>query len=574
MSNQNKTSRKYIVVVILVLCGLSCIGQTTTVTATITDSDSQTWNNGTWQATLYNPQYPNGPFYVDGTKLTNSQIQLSGTMSGSGVISTTLYDVVNHITPGGTYYQIQLCPEASSPCAPVVGASPTGSSINLSTTLSAGLVGPRFPATGANAYGYSVTEIYPLPVPGGSFFNTTSNCRQQWIGTSWSTCNYSIKEVATRAETTFNINTSFTWIMSVSYHLARANIAANSMQIVFGNYYIPANTNVETSPGTAAVKMSLEYPIGTTPTLCTFSGVSTISLAGLATNISNTCNPSTIPIGAMFRIRILYVNAAGIIFNNGATNHYSATYDGVSYGTGTPSDLTQSTTLPTQNSGIQLMPVAIVAPTNNPSVCIIGDSRVFGNIETVTDVTGDVGEVVRAVGPKFGYIKMGVPGTQASQFVTNSTLRQSLIKNYCTAVIDEYGINDLNTGAGNETPAQVSAFRTQIAGFWTQPTYGTTLPSEATSTDSWATTTNQTITVNASTFNALVRAGISGEVGVFDVESAVDPVAINKWPVSVIPGATTGSANFATTDGIHETSTMNQIIAQYLSGPMSWISTY
>ena len=110
---------KLIVSIILVLCGLSCLGQTTSVTATITDSDSQTWNNGIWKATLYNPQYPNGPFYVDGTKLTNSQIQVFGSMNCSGVISTTLYDVVNHITPGGTYYQIQLCPQASSPCAPV-----------------------------------------------------------------------------------------------------------------------------------------------------------------------------------------------------------------------------------------------------------------------------------------------------------------------------------------------------------------------------------------------------------------------------------------------------------------------
>lgn len=172
MSNY-KVSWKFIAVVILVLCGLSCIGQTTTVTATITDSDGQTWNNGQWKATLYNPQYPNGPFYLDGVKLTSNQIQSSGSMSSSGVISTTLYDVVNHITPGGTYYQFTLVPNASAGTVQGIGASPTGASIDLSTTLSHNLAGPRFPNT-PGAYGYSSVEINPTPNPGAIFTITAS----------------------------------------------------------------------------------------------------------------------------------------------------------------------------------------------------------------------------------------------------------------------------------------------------------------------------------------------------------------------------------------------------------------
>lgn len=162
----------------------SVFGQTTAVTATITDSDSQTWNNGTWTATLYNAQVPNGPFYLDGVKLTSSQIQSKGSMNSSGVITATLYDVVNHIGPGGTYYQFQLCPQASAPCQ-VIGASPTGTSINLSATLSANLAGPRFPATGSNAFGYLDGEVSPTPLPGGQYFNVSNTINRIWNGSSW-----------------------------------------------------------------------------------------------------------------------------------------------------------------------------------------------------------------------------------------------------------------------------------------------------------------------------------------------------------------------------------------------------
>jgi hypothetical protein len=164
----------------------SSFAQTTSVTATITDADSQTWNNGTWQAVLINAANPNGPFYLDGVQLTAAQLQKSGSMSSSGVITGTFYDTVNHITPNGSVYLFTLCPNASTSCVSNISASPTGSSINLSTTLSANLAGPRFAATGANKFGYLDAEISPTPVLGGVYYNVTTGFQRIWSGSAWS----------------------------------------------------------------------------------------------------------------------------------------------------------------------------------------------------------------------------------------------------------------------------------------------------------------------------------------------------------------------------------------------------
>jgi len=178
--------KKIFLTVGLIFGGLVTSAQTTSVTATITDSDSQTWNNGTWTAVLMNIANPNGPYYLDGVQLTAAQLQKSGSMSSSGVITGTFYDTVNHSTPNGSVYLFTLCPNASAPCVSNIGASPTGSSINLSTTLSANLAGPRFAATGANKFGYLDAEINPTPVSGGVYYNVTTGLQRIWSGAAWS----------------------------------------------------------------------------------------------------------------------------------------------------------------------------------------------------------------------------------------------------------------------------------------------------------------------------------------------------------------------------------------------------
>jgi hypothetical protein len=155
--------------------------QTSFVNAIITDGDGQTWNNGKWSASLYNPSIGQNPT-VGGVKLTSAQMNLSGALDATGHLITTVFDN-NFISPQGTQWQFTLCPSASVQCSvgttPVVGASPS-----LSGILSGFTSLPRFPA-GSGAFGYLDGEITLLPPPGGGYFNVTSNTSRVWNGSAW-----------------------------------------------------------------------------------------------------------------------------------------------------------------------------------------------------------------------------------------------------------------------------------------------------------------------------------------------------------------------------------------------------
>ena len=106
------------------------------MTATITDSDSQTWNNGHWSATLYNP-FPAKPPSLNGTPLTNSQLNLSGSMNNSGAFSQSMADN-SQIAPTGTRWIFTICPNASAQCS-VIQTAVSGASEDISSNLSNGL---------------------------------------------------------------------------------------------------------------------------------------------------------------------------------------------------------------------------------------------------------------------------------------------------------------------------------------------------------------------------------------------------------------------------------------------------
>lgn len=378
--------------------------------------------------------------------------------------------------------------------------------------------------------------------------------------------------VATRAgDTNNNVNAGVTWIMDRSMHIARQNLTKNSMKIVWGNFYVDGSS-VEHGPGgTATFKYSIEYPLNTI-TLCTIGGQTTANVLSATNAISDACNPA-IPNGAAFWIRTLYTNAAGIIF---VTANFSSTLDGAVFGSGAPTDLTGGGNV-SSGGGVGFHPAAIIGTTLQPSVCLVGDSRVTGQGDTPNDLTLDTGEEARSIGPTYPYIKIAVPGTSLGQAINNFTLRLTIAK-YCNYAVDAYGINDIGGGASAVT---LAGNRTTMAGLLAgvMPTpatiFGTTLLTETTSSDSWATTTNQTGSGNPSivqTFNGLVRAGISGEANYLDIANALDPTAIGKFPVSPNLFATSGTAGFCTVDGVHETNTCNQIIARLGTVNVNWFT--
>lgn len=350
-----------------------------------------------------------------------------------------------------------------------------------------------------------------------------------------------------------------TWIMDRSAHIARQTIPALGLKIVWGNYYVNGSS-VEVSVGSGTYEASIEYPAGTF-TRCLFAGSNTVVVAGGSDAITDFCGPA-IPDGAKFWVRALYVNVTGGIIFSGSVP-YSATDEGDLFGSGTPTNDVMTGTIANGAGGTAstgFHPYAIIGNTTNPTACLIGDSRTTGFGDLVNNFSGDTGELARTVGPAMAYTKLAIFGASLNTTVLNFTGRGRILQ-YCSHAIDQYGVNDIG---GGRSAAQLSADRTTMAGLFVgKPMYGTTIPTNTTSSDSWATIANQTTTANPAvvvTFNGLARAGISGEAGIFDIANVVDPTAIGKWPVAPNVFATTGTANYATSDGIHESPAMNAYI--------------
>lgn len=161
---------------------LTAHAQTSAVTATITDSDNQTWNNGSYTISFVQSSGNSAPPIWNGTPLDSAHKLFKGFMSPSGVLTVSIPDN-NFVTPSGSSWLFVLCPYSSGPCSQV--QTPViGSSVDLSSTLSGGITAPRFPAL-QGAYGYLDVEVTPIPPPGGFYFNVTNNLQRVWNGSSW-----------------------------------------------------------------------------------------------------------------------------------------------------------------------------------------------------------------------------------------------------------------------------------------------------------------------------------------------------------------------------------------------------
>ena len=147
----------------------------TSVSATITDTGSQTWNNGTWSATLVSkPGFypPNNGYLISGTTTqVPDQRGISGNLDSGGAFSTTLTDN-STIAPAGTAWRIQVCPQASGTCF-VASVNITGVSQDISASLTppAIVVNMNVPAVGYTAY--SDSEVINGSL-GQTYWNLTS----------------------------------------------------------------------------------------------------------------------------------------------------------------------------------------------------------------------------------------------------------------------------------------------------------------------------------------------------------------------------------------------------------------
>lgn len=328
-----------------------------------------------------------------------------------------------------------------------------------------------------------------------------------------------------------------------------------------------SNKSAVGTTGTATINASIEYSAVssvTTPTPMTWNGTSSIVLAANTEGWTDLL-PVCIPKGGVFYIRTHLVQSAGNAPNcQGQGNNQNSVLGECSNGGASGiTDLTTSTGTFTNSQNNIVRPTAIIGMTANASVLILGDSRADGTGDQVYDNragpitrygTGDIEPALYGAG--IGYCRYAVTGHQVGSVAGLSgngdvwgNFVASQLAMYATHIINDLGINDL--AGGGLTAAEVITGQAWCAALNPNARYYCcTLGPITTSTDSWATLGNQTKFAGEAqrlSYNASLRSGSlpTGAWGYFEVADQYESSRNSGlWKVN-------GTANYATSDGIH-----------------------
>jgi hypothetical protein len=361
----------------------------------------------------------------------------------------------------------------------------------------------------------------------------------------------------------------------------------SSLALSFRNYY---NGDSITSLGTLTVSAAIELSGGFYPIF--FSGSSTVSIAPGTGGVVSSTIGLAIPAGTTYYIRTYVQVSAGA---SSCWPHMLTTRSADGEGSTRGSSETTKTTSGTitaASEGVYTAEAVLAnavglngQPYDLPVIGCVGDSLVYGIGETSPET--DLGFLTRALNNQFANIKFDRSGSTVKDFVlpagtSGSVYRLPMIDG-CTTIIDEFGVNDLNSA---RTLAQLQA---DCLTLWTYAAhrnirvFRTTLSPWTTSTDLWATTTNQTVTawesdrvafnawvrdgapidsttkaaVATGTSSGVLRAGASGHplFGYFETADALESARNSgKWAVN-------GTDNYPTADGIHPSPTFHQLMA-------------
>lgn len=158
--------------------------QTTAVTATIVDSTTQVWANGTYTIQFVpSPSQPNINIYnINGTPLNPALLNFAGVLNGSGFFTQTLYDN-SRISPSGSQWKFNICPNSSAPCGSS-NVSIAGATQDLSSYFTSTIPPVKFNAT-YGSYGYNDSEVILTNNPGQLYYNVIVSCLRIWSGTAW-----------------------------------------------------------------------------------------------------------------------------------------------------------------------------------------------------------------------------------------------------------------------------------------------------------------------------------------------------------------------------------------------------
>jgi hypothetical protein len=353
----------------------------------------------------------------------------------------------------------------------------------------------------------------------------------------------------TRINDTFNNGGNTNW-MQRSYHIATSPIT--NIEVAFANFYYTE----ENSGAPAYITATVEYPSNNFTRL-TFGGAGYTNIPAGQYAMSDLVVPSPpIPEGAMFWIRTFYFCTNGIIY----TPFSNTNYNRATFGTSSVTDLTGGGTIPQQNTFI-MFPLAIIGSTTKPSILGIGDSRMVGrgDFEKTTlygiDPNPLFGGFSRLIdGEHYGFCDLGVTGDYYTQFITEDAQRMSFT-NYATAVVFQYGINDIYTANEINIVTNASNFATNVCR--TLPVYASTLEPYTTSSDLWETLSNQTVKSSGGeatrvAYNQALRNNLANGIrGYLEMAAPVESSSNSGlWAVTGF----TNDAAFCT-DGLHASTT-------------------
>ncbi len=175
---------KKIFAALLFFVGTLTFAQSSNVTAIVTDSDGQSWNNGTYQIAFIPPSGYTGSVYTFNGSPWTPPSSISGSLTGSGGFTYNSLPRNDYILPSGSSWLFNFCPNASWHCSATTIVINTASQ-NISSSIV--LVAPRFPASNfqTGSFGYADGEISPVPPIGNGYFNVTFNNSRIWTGASW-----------------------------------------------------------------------------------------------------------------------------------------------------------------------------------------------------------------------------------------------------------------------------------------------------------------------------------------------------------------------------------------------------
>lgn len=335
-------------------------------------------------------------------------------------------------------------------------------------------------------------------------------------------------------------------------------------QFSFPNFMLVSNNGgLETGTGASSTfAAGLEY--GGSTYQHTWAGATSVVVPDLSWSPWTDPLPFNLYEGDAYFHRTFYSNPNGIMIESGLSGAEcgdSANGEGFRYALSGLTDQSTGTgalTAGTAANQHRFGPMMHVANITKPSIYIGTSSLNLGYRDTALGGLGfgDKGIIARSLGPYFGYANFSQGGASVGNFLTagRSTLRQQMMRYFSHIVIDG-GVNDIlndNVDA-NTIAARLAAFATL---FPDQQCWNTTVMPRTTGAWTLADGSDQTVytTNNWHTrrpaLNTLIRSGINGFQGYFDVSAAVElPTDSAKWYADGTPYYM--FQPYTTPDGLH-----------------------